>query len=129
MFGKAGEVFIGGGNHTDIDSNQPVGSEAGELAIFDYAQQPFLPRGGEHADFIEKQRATVGFLEAAGAGLAGTGEGTDFVAEQLGVEQGFGKGGAIDRHQRLFPARRQAVQPLGDHFLAGAAFPHHQNGA
>jgi hypothetical protein len=41
-------------------------------------------------------RETVGGLEEARFGLVGVGEGATLEAEELGLEQGFGDGGAVD---------------------------------
>ena len=49
-------------------------------------------------------------------------------AEQLGFEQAFRQGGAVEFHQRLIPPRRQVVQTGRDQFLAGAPFADHQHG-
>ena len=59
-------------------------------------------------DFVEQQRAAVGLLEFADAPRDRAGEGALLVAEQLGFEQSFGNGGAIDADERLLGAVRSA---------------------
>src|SRR3546814_13165711 len=73
-------------------------------------------------EFVEEQRAPVRLLVPPGARARRAGKGPGLVPEQLGLDQRFGQRRAIERHERLAPARRQAVEALGDQFLAGAAF-------
>ncbi|GAA0285582.1 hypothetical protein GCM10009127_29140 [Alteraurantiacibacter aestuarii] len=40
------------------------------------------------------------------------------MAEQFGFDQRFGQGRTIERDQRFFPAVGQAMQALGNQFLA-----------
>ncbi|MNE53726.1 hypothetical protein D3C80_1484690 [compost metagenome] len=51
----------------------------------------------------------------------GTGEGALFVTEQFGLDQLLGNRTAVDRHEGLFGAARQAVQGVGHQLLAGPA--------
>ena len=82
---------------------------------------------GQGRQLVEEQGAAVGLLEAPVAGLGGAGEASRLMAEQLGLDQGLGQRGAVHRHQRAGPARRQMVQALGDQLLAGAALADHQD--
>ncbi len=81
----------------------------------------------QRRELVEEQGAAVGLLEAAGAGLGRAGEGAGLVAEQFRLDQGLGQGGAVHRHQRPVPARREMVEALGDQLLAGAALADHQH--
>ena len=56
----------------------------------------------------------------------GAGEGPLRVAEQFAGEQLLGQGRAIDDDERL-PAARSAMNPAGEHALAGAALAAKQN--
>jgi hypothetical protein len=49
--------------------------------------------------------------------------------EQFRLDQRFGHGRAIERHQRLIPAHREAVETFRDQFLARTPFTNHQNRA
>src|SRR3546814_7688570 len=51
------------------------------------------------------------------------------VPEQLAFDQCLGHRGAVHDHIGPVPARRQAVQALGDQFLARPAFADHQHRA
>ncbi len=50
------------------------------------------------------------------------------MAEKLGLDQRLGQRGAVHDDQRLVPAPAQAVQTLGDQFLAGPALADDQTG-
>jgi len=51
------------------------------------------------ADLVEEERAARGGLEAALAARRGAGEGALLVAEELGLEDGPGDGGLVDRDE------------------------------
>ena len=51
------------------------------------------------------------------------------MAEQLGLDQGFGQRGAVHGDQRLVPAARQAVKAFGDEFFTRTALADHKHGA
>src|SRR5690606_28459361 len=68
------------------------------------------------------------FLELTDAAGDGAGEGAFLVAEQLGFEQGFGNGGAVDRDEGLVGALTAGVDVFGNDFLAGAALAGDEDG-
>ena len=80
------------------------------------------------ADFIEKNGAVVGLLEAADAPGFRAGERAAFVAEQFAFQQGFRDGRAIDGDERRVGAVAVLVNGAGDQFLAGAGFAANQHG-
>lgn len=61
------------------------------------------------------------WIRPFGAGFAGAGKGLGLIAEQCGLDQGFGQGSAIDGYEGLAGANRLGVQMAGKHFLAGAS--------
>jgi hypothetical protein len=63
------------------------------------------------------------------AGAGGTGEGARFMPEQFGLDQRFGQGRAVHGDQRAVPARGEAMEALGDQFLARPALADHQHRA
>ena len=123
----AGQILVGRGDDAHVDRDRLGRADAGDLAIFDRAQQPVLRRHRQGAELVEEQGAAVGFLEPAVAGLGGAGEAARLVAEQFGLDQIFGQRGAVHDDQRPGPARRQMVETLGDQLLAGAALADHQH--
>ena len=65
--------------------------------------------------------------KASGASRDRPGEGASFVAEQLGLEQRVGEGGAVDRDERFAVARAAVVERAGDQLLAGAGLAEEQD--
>ena len=61
-------------------------------------------------DFVQKQRAAVGHLEAADAIHLGVGERALHMAEQLAFENAFGQAAGIDRHHRPRGAKETACR-------------------
>ncbi|MNG15723.1 hypothetical protein D3C76_908050 [compost metagenome] len=62
------------------------------------------------------------FDQAGFTAFARSAEGAFLVAEQLTFQQRFGKGRAIDRHERAALAVADIVHALGQQLLAGTAF-------
>ena len=91
-----------------------------QLAALDKAEEFGLQRQRHLADLVQKQRAPVGGFDTSGAPLHRPGKCAARVAEQLRFEQRFGNRSAVDDHKRHAAAGRQAVQSLGNQFLAGA---------
>ena len=68
-------------------------------------------------------------LEQADLGVGRAGERAAHVAEQLALEQRLDDGGTVHRDQAPILARAEAMQRLGDQFLAGAGFAGDQHRA
>ncbi|MNL33460.1 hypothetical protein D3C87_1553720 [compost metagenome] len=98
------QVPVGGGDDAHIDVQRLVGAQALDLAILQRTQQLRLHRQGQFTDFVEKQRAAVGRIEASGAVTGGAGKGAFDMAEQFTLRQRLRQGGAIDLDQRLVAA-------------------------
>ena len=64
----------------------------------------------------------MGALEKAGLGLAGVGEGATLEAEELGLEQGFGDGGAVDADEGALATGAFPVDQARNEPLPGAGF-------
>src|SRR5882757_1483393 len=90
------EGGVGGGDEEDIDlcsgaSNGTYGP------VVQKAQKHGLQRDRHVTDLVEEECAAVGLSdESDRAAAPGTGEGAVGIAEQLGLNQAFGKGGAIN---------------------------------
>src|SRR5690606_33971321 len=80
------------------------------------------------ADLVQEQRAAVGLLEPAGLGAGGAGEGALLVAEQLGLDQRFGEGAAVDRHEGTVAALAETVDVPCHQLLAGPGLADDQEG-
>ena len=100
------EVAVGGGDDADIDLDRLGAADAVDLALLDGAQQLGLQADVHLADFVEQQRAAVGFLELADAAGDGAGEGALLMAEQFALQQVLRDGGAVDRDEGLVGALR-----------------------
>ncbi len=121
------EVAVGRGDETDVDAQFLRAADAGERAVFEKAQQLGLERLAHVGDFVEENRAAVGFLDAAGLLFERAGERALFVAEQFAFEQRFRNRGAVDANVIRLAPPAQMVQRAGDEFLARAAFAENQN--
>ena len=80
---RFGEIAVRGGDDADIDLDRLGAADAVDLALLDGAQQFGLQARIHLADFVEQQRAAIGFLELADAARDGAGERALLVAEQF----------------------------------------------
>ncbi len=122
------QLAVGRGNQPDVGMEGDGAADALELARLEHAEDLGLDRRRQFADLVEEQRAAMGQLEAAELALSSTGEGALLVAEELGLEQGLGQGGAVDGDKRPLRARAPHVQRPGEELLAGAALAFEQHG-
>ena len=123
------QMLVGCSDDAYVDADWLGRADAGDLAIFDRAQQPILRRRRQAGEFVEEQGAAIGLLEPPVARLDRTGKAARFMPEQFGLDQIFGQRRAIHRHQWTSPAARQMVEALGNQLLARAALADHQYGA
>ena len=121
------QVAIAGGDDARIDADGLRIADALELALLQHAQQLDLQLGRGGVDFVEKDRAGVGRLEAAGAIVDRAGERAAHVAEQFAFQQAFAQRAAVDAHERAAAARAGLMDRLGDQFLAGAGLAQQQH--
>src|ERR1035438_3470547 len=115
-------IVIGCRQHTHVHILLGTGAEAAEFALFDDTEELGLGPRRHFADFVQKQRAPVGQLEATGSPLGRAGKCALFVAEDLAFDERFRDGRAVDRDKRTRLARAQVMQGAGHQFLACAAF-------
>ena len=125
--GFVAQRAIGGGDDAGIDAAREVLADAAHLAVLDDAQQLRLPARRQLADFVEEQRAAVGFLEQPGAFGERAGEGAARVAEELGLEELVGQRGAVDRAEPAMTPRPMLMQRPRDQLLAAAALAFDQD--
>ena len=119
---------MGGRHHTNIHLDWLATADGLDHPLLDGPQQFDLHVQGQVADFVQKEGAAVGQLEAADPVGHRTGEGAAFVAKEFALNEFPGNGPAVHRHQVLLGARRAVVQGLGHQFLSGATFPNNQHG-
>ena len=88
-----------------------------------------MRRQAHIAHFVQKDGAAVGLLQFADLILAGAGEASFPVAEQLALDQLFRNRRAVDVHKRLGGARAHGVDGVGHELFPGAAFSENQHPA
>ena len=97
------EAGVGSGDEKDID----LGSDAAEGAhgpVVKQEQKHGLQRDRHVADLVKEKRAAVGFLdESSRATAPRAGKRAVGIAEQFGLDQAFGKGGAVDGDEGAGP--------------------------
>jgi hypothetical protein len=87
-----------------------------------------LHREGYFADLVEKQRASIGELEAAGLVFECAGERALHVAEEFALEETFGHRAAVQFDHRTVASRTSLVDGSRDQLLSGAAFSGDEHG-
>ena len=92
------------------------------FAFLEHAVELHLHGEAHISDLVHEKRSAIGSLKEAAAILAGAGEGTLHVAEQLGFEERLGECAAIDGDEGLFGARAILVDGARDEFFSRAAF-------
>ena len=102
------------------------GADGVEALLVEGAQDFGLGLQAHVADFVEEERAAVGALEGAalfgGRRLGPAGAGAVAVAEEFGLDEVFGDGGAVELDEDAVAAEGFGVDGAGDEFFAGAGF-------
>ena len=123
------QVFIGGGDDPHIRGDDAVAAHPHEFLLLQHAQQLDLQRLAHGLNLVQKERAPVGvFEEAQLSALPGAGEGAFVITEQLALQQGVGKRGAVDGHKGKVPAAGGIVNGVGEQLFAGAALAGQEDG-
>ena len=121
------QVAVGGGDDPHVGLDGRVAADALEAAFLEHAEHLALHQGRHVADFVEEERAAARLLELAHALAVGPGEGALFMAEQFGLQQGFGNGGAVDGQKLGRGPRTMLLDCPGHQFLARAALAQDQD--
>src|SRR5207245_1547703 len=103
-------------------------AQPSDRTVFKDGEQLGLEVRGQQPDLVEEERALMGGLEQARLGVVGIGEGAPFEAEQFGLEQSLGNGGAVDRDERPGLARSGFVDGPGEQALACPRLTEDQDG-
>jgi hypothetical protein len=123
----AAQVEVGRRDDANVDAAHLVVAQPLDLAFLHHAQQLALRAHAEDADLVEEQRAAVGALESAQAGLLRAGVRAFLDAEQFGLDQRLGNRRAVDGDERLRMARADAVQRAREHLFADSALAQEQH--
>src|SRR5439155_14903932 len=129
LAGGAGglQIVVGGRQQPHIHLDRLVAADAKDFLVLQDAQQLRLKRDGHVADFIEKERAAVGVLEAALAEPVSARIRAGLVAEELVLQQILIQRRAVHGDERLVLAGTVGVNRLGDQLLARAGFALNEN--
>ena len=123
LVGLFAQLSVGGTDQCEINIDQLRATERGDLTLLQHAQQAGLHVQRHVTNFIEKQRAAMRFTQATGAAFASrAGEGPRCVAEQLGFDQAFGHGRAVNGHKGTVAPRAAVVRGAREKFLADTRF-------
>ena len=98
-----------------------------EGALAEKAQQFHLNGGINLTHLIEEKRAAVGLFKATNAPFVRAGERAFFVPKQFALQKRRRQRRAMNGDHRLFGARAEVVNRLGDEFFARAAFAEHEH--
>ncbi len=98
-----------------------------KLSILQHLQQLRLQREIQFGDLIEKQRSTLGHLDASGLGPEGPGEGATLVSEEFALQQRARNGRAVHLDERPAAPHRMLMKVLANDLLAGAALAFDQD--
>src|SRR6266851_390578 len=120
---KVFEVAMRSDHDAHIYLDGLVAADALDLAFFQYAQQLCLHGYGHVADFVQKERSTVGLFEFAEMLGRSTCKCTLFVAKELRLNQFRWHRRAIQGDKGMFLPRRFFVDGARDQFFACASFP------
>ncbi len=112
------EVPVGRGDDPRIRSRRRA-AERGHGPFLDRAEELGLEVQGKLADLVEEEGPAVRLAEATGLGRRGAGEGALLVPEELALDERLGQGAAVDDDEGPRGARREVVDPAGEHLLAG----------
>ena len=99
------QILVRRGDHAHMGFDGSMSTDTVELPIRQHAQQPRLQVERHVADFIEEQRSPFGLLKPSAPLRLRTGEGSAFMAKQLGFQQILGDGCRIDGDERPLRAR------------------------
>ena len=121
------QLHVGRCQHPHVNGNALARTQAHHFALLQHPQQLDLNGHRQITDFIEEQGAAIGLLEPAGLGAEGAGESAFFVAEQLGLDQGFRERTAVHRHKRPVAPGAEVVDMACHQLLAGAGFANDQH--
>src|SRR5258707_7610225 len=114
------EASVRSGDQEDVDlgSDAPNGAHG---PVVKQTQEHGLQRDGHVADLVKEQRAAVSLLDESNcATTPRAGECAVSIAEELGLDQAFGKGGAIDGDEGAGPPAG-SMGVAGELFLAGTS--------
>ena len=116
-------MYVGGGHNAHVGVFHLVGAHFPVFSALEYAQQQGLAFQWQLRNLVQEERAAVGLLKIALAGIHGPGERAFHVAEEFRIHQFLGQGAAVDHKEGSLPAGAVLMDNAGHVLLAHAAFP------
>src|SRR6478735_1531559 len=114
------QVLVRCANDARVDCYRLPPADPLDDPLLEEAQQLHLERQRNVADLVEEQGAAFGKLDLADVRFDGAGKGAALIAEQLGLQEVLGNGGAIDRDEAPLAATL-FMNRAREQLLAGAA--------
>src|SRR5262249_20061306 len=114
---------------SDVQGNAALPSQMLDHFVVDGAENLRLGVEAHVADFIQKDRPTLGELQHTGLGGVSACKSTAFIAEQLALEQVVRNGGAINANQWPLAAPAVVVDEGCRQLLARARLSSDQDSA
>ena len=115
------------GDQADVDRRAAVAADRADFAGSEHAVERLLRELRKRGDFVEDERAHVGFEHSAVLLGEGARKGTFDMAEQFAVDDICGDGLAIDDDHRPASTEAGSVDCAGDGFLAGPRLADDEN--
>jgi hypothetical protein len=122
------QVTVAGRDQAHVSAHSPIRADRLEAPVLQHPQQLRLGLQAQLADFVEEDGAARRSIESSGALAVGPGEGASLMPEQLGLEEGLGDGGAVDRHQGSAAAAASGVDCPCAELLARPGLPGEEHG-
>ena len=122
------EIAVCGRNDAGIHLDLLPAADPFDHPLLQEAKQLHLEGQRQLADLVQKEGAPIGHFEAPLALDVRPGEGALLMAEKLALQEVFGNGAAVDHDERIRLTDAEPVHGAGHELLAGAAFPHDQDG-
>ena len=124
----ARQIAAGRRHYSHIDPHGLTAANAFEFLLLQHAQQLGLQLKGNVSDFVEKQRAAMGHLEASGPSATAPGERAAFMTEQFAFDQAGRNGGTVDFDKGTVVARTQIMDRSRNEFFSRSGFSQNERG-
>jgi hypothetical protein len=120
------QIAVGRRDVAHVDAPGPNRADSTDLATLEDAKQLRLDTQRQLAHFVEEEGASLGRLDETGPARDRAREGAFLVAEQLALEQGLRKLGAVEGDERSAASRR-IVHGAGEDFLSRSGLAQHHD--
>jgi hypothetical protein len=121
------QVLVGGGDDSHIRLPGSIFANSLITLILQDAQKLALHFQRNFSDLIQKQRPSLGCLEATSAISVGSREGSFYMAKELAFKEFLWDRSAIDADERVVFAAAAAVDFVGNQFFASPGVSQNEN--